>query len=522
MKVIFTFILFFAANILFAQLKESSLVELNWQENYRGSKKTAYIEFAGRIGDNIFTLKSKKNKLAIFKNDMSFKNESYCYLDKKINNLKIDLETVFPFKNELLLINKIINYDNNSINLYQQKINPVSLNKTEHNILLSINYLKKKDIGTFHYRISIDSSKLLVYYAYPTLKYEPEKFALFVFDQNLNIVWNKELNKIEERLYTIDDIDIDNDANVFIVAREHNKKDGLFKQDKSLKNADLIIAYTHNGKKLNEYKLSLKNEYITDIKFKIKNEFLFIGGFYSYNGLESVKGSLSSKIDFEAEQILWTQTNDFKEDLITKDWSDEKIERAKKRLIKKEEHLEIEDLVLKEIFVTSSDEIILFAEEYYVVEKVSTIYDANAGPQNRTSYTYHYDDIYVIKHNENGIIEMAESLNKEQTSSDDKGYYLSYSVYQRNDDFFLIYNESVKDFAQEDISLWQKLEGKTKRSQMTVITSVNFEDKIFNKELLFIQKEKLRCRPKACRQIDNKSFLIYNRTGRFEELGVIE
>ena len=522
MKVIFTILILTIVNSLFAQLKETELVTQNWQENYKSSKKTSYIEFTGKIGNNLYTLKSKKNKLAIFKNNLKFKNESHCFLNKKIGNLKIDIESVFPFNKKLLLINKVINHEKNSINLYRQNIDPNTLNKSEQKILISINYTKKKEIGSFSYRISSDSSKLLVYYAYPTLKYEPEKFALFIFDQNLNIIWNKELNTIEERLFTIDEIDVDNDANVFLLAREHHKRDGLFKQDKPLKNADLIITYTHFGKKMNEYKLDLEDEFITDIKFKIKNEFLFIGGFYSYNGLESVKGSLSSKIDFEAEQILWTQTNDFKEDLITKDWSDEKIERAKKRLIKKEEHLEIEDLVLKEIFVTSSDEIILFAEEYYVVEKVSTIYDANAGPQNRTSYTYHYDDIYVIKHNENGIIEMAKSLNKEQTSSDDKGYYLSYSVYQRNDDFFLIYNESVKDFAQEDISLWQKLEGKTKRSQMTVITSVNFEDKIFNKELLFIQKEKLRCRPKACRQIDNKSFLIYNRTGRFEELGVIE
>ena len=69
--------------------------------------------------------------------------------------------------------------------------------------------------GTFDFQISQDSSKFLVYHNNPYDKYNNEKFSYKVYDNKLNLVWEKDVQlPYKDKYFSIEDYILDNAGNV--------------------------------------------------------------------------------------------------------------------------------------------------------------------------------------------------------------------------------------------------------------------------------------------------------------------
>lgn len=156
-----------------------------------------------------------------------------------------------------------------------------------------------------------DTSKILVYYQLPYEKKENEKFGFHVFDNDMNLLWTKNVVlPYEDKLFGVTDYKIDKKGNVHLLSilyKEKAKTKRAGKPNYSYK----ILSYTDEGKNVKEYDVTIKDKFFTDMQLAISDNYdLICAGFYSDLGTFSIKGSYFLRIDSESKQI---KTKSFKE-----------------------------------------------------------------------------------------------------------------------------------------------------------------------------------------------------------------
>ena len=97
----------------------------------------------------------------------------------------------------------------------------------------------KNNSGVFNFVSSNDESKILIYSLSPKIKNKPQTIKISVYDSTIEEIWSNELNlsDIDKRFY-VDEVEVHNDGNVFLLAK-HATKEGLTK----IKNGKLKLSY---------------------------------------------------------------------------------------------------------------------------------------------------------------------------------------------------------------------------------------------------------------------------------------
>jgi len=75
----------------------------------------------------------------------------------------------------------------------------------------------------------------------------------------------------------------------------------------------------------------------------------------------------------------------------------------------------------------------------------TTSTDANGGTRTTTVYYYYYNDIIVININPGGETEWTKKIAKRQPSSNDGGFFSSYSLSIVKDKMYFVFNDSPKN-----------------------------------------------------------------------------
>jgi hypothetical protein len=129
----------------------------------------------------------------------------------------------------------------------------------------------------------------------------------------------------------------------------------------------------------------------------------------------------------------------------------------------KDKDKELKNLSFRKILITSSNEIVFNAEEFYI----TTHYVSNGNGGGTTQTIYHYDDIVSAKIGPSGDIVWARNINKRQATSGDSSY-ISYTSTVKGDDtyFFINTGEKVKKLSNDRIQFGQT---STKRSNLNII-----------------------------------------------------
>ena len=264
-----------------------------------------------------------------------------------------------------------------------------------------------------------------------------ETHKLYLFDNALNKKIDHTFQRdIQDRKFLYENIDVSKDGNTLYLLGKTYTDEAKSKKDGGRYQFELT-RITNSDSKTQVF--DTDDHYAASLKTIIFQDRLSCVGFYSDRNDERFKGICYFELDPTSLTIKKSKFNPFTEQFIVDKYGKEDVKEKKK---------ELKNIRFKKLIITSKNEIILNAEEYYVT--TSTTYSPQGGT--RTYYLYHYDDIVSAKINSDGEIAWARNINKRQTTGGDSSYISYTSTAKDNDAYFFINTgEKVKKLSNDRI-----------------------------------------------------------------------
>ena len=420
---------------------------IDWSESYSEPNnsflsKIIHSDQTGFYALRVQGLGNKQTKPNIFvehydKNKMRLKKSAE--LDLKFKNKRRDFEDVIVAGGNMYFLTSFNNQAKKKNYLFAQTVNKKTLRPSRK--LQKISEVSTRNLyqeGGFRHDLSKDTSKILLYSSLPKKKRQPERFSLQVFDNQLTPLWEKEVQlPFNDENFSVQEYKIDNEGNVYmlgIIYEGGKKRKSTYQY--------VVLAYRDNGSAVEEYKVNLNKKFITDLTFRVDNKGdLIFSGFYSDQGTYSVKGTYFFRLNPVTKEIYNKNLKAFDFKFLTEYLSDNKVEKAKKSA-KKGKSPELYRYALDDLILRSDGGAVLVAEQYYVERRNNNNYYnngfggiggiGNIGFRNRSAfnnnlyvdeYEYYYNDIIVVNIQPNGEIEWTARIPKQQTTSNDGGYF---------------------------------------------------------------------------------------------------
>jgi len=165
--------------------------------------------------------------------------------------------------------------------------------------------------GKFDYMPSPDSSKAVIFFSEaPDTRNRDwradassNKFTVKILDENFKKVWREKVTlPYDENLYEHRQIEVDNDGNVYILAKIYDRR--IREKVRGKANYKYKIIALREGQERKEYDLYLEDKYITDITFKLdrRTNNIVCSGFYSERNSTGFKGAFFLAIDKETKE----------------------------------------------------------------------------------------------------------------------------------------------------------------------------------------------------------------------------
>jgi hypothetical protein len=506
----------FLGILAFGQVK-SKKVSILWGKEERESRKSTLNDVVGYDQTGIYAIKTKSGlygfgstlTLVHYNNKMS--QAKAVKLDLKEQNKSLNFEYILQLHNELYLFSSFRNQKQKKNYLFVQTINKNTLQPAgKPKKIAEIDYSGKLkyNSGEFHYEISRDSSKVLIYYKTPFDKGENEKFGFNVFDSEFTMLWHKEVTlPYKEELFDVEDYEVSNNGNVYLLGLIY--KDKRKKKRKGEPNYKYqILNYSNNGESLTEYPVEIKGKFLTDMQIAVNpDQDIICGGFYSNVGSFSIKGSYFLKINGKTKEITHKAFREFGIDFITQNMTSRQ-EAKSRRKAKKGKDVELYEYDLDDIILREDGGAVLVGEQYYISMVVST-YTTNGVTTRTTSYIYNYNDIIVVNLTPEGNIDWTEKIPKRQSTSNDHGFFSSYALSVVKDKLYFIFNDNPKN-------LFYKGEGKLydfigRKNSLIVMVELDSQGNQTREALFTAREADILTRPKVCEQILPSEMVIYGQ-----------
>jgi hypothetical protein len=271
---------------------------------------------------------------------------------------------------------------------------------------------------------------------------------LYLFDKSLNKKIDHTFKRdIKDKNFILENIDVSKDGNtVYLLAKVYTKE--IKKKKEGAKYQYELTRISNNSEKTQVFDT---NEYFAaSLKTIVFQDRITCIGFYSEKNNNRYKGISYYELDPISLDIKKSKFNPFTEQFIIDKYG-------------KDKDKELKNLSFRKILITSANEIVFNAEEYYMTTQ--TTFSQNGG--SHTTYIYHFDDIVSAKINTSGDIVWARNINKRQATSGDDSYISYTSTLKGNDTYFFINTgEKVKKLKNDRIQFGQT---STKKSNLNVI-----------------------------------------------------
>lgn len=363
--------------------------------------------------------------------------------------------------------------------------------------------------GEFNLLISEDSTKVLLYNQLANKKREPEQFALRVLDDQLSLLWSRDIIlPYNDQQFAVEDYRIDESGNVYLLGVLFN--DGVRERRRGLPNYEyVILAYTEGGKADQEYRIDVKAKFITDLTFRIANDgSLTCAGFYSEKGTYSIKGTCFFQLDPVSKKVANLNFQEFDFQFRT-EFLDNRAQRRAARAESTgnpEREAELSRFSLDELILRSDGGAVLVAEQYYVFERTYRYWDGSL----RFDYFYHYNDIIVANIRPDGSIEWASRIPKRQETVNDGGYFSSYAMSIVRDRLYFIFNDNSRNFDGSS----GRLHNFNGRNSIITLAELNKDGQLDMYPLFHNRDAGTITRPKICKQVGSRRMLVYGERGR--------
>jgi hypothetical protein len=494
-------------------------VEIEWGPVQEVSKKNFLIKVIGADETGIYTLSQSKRQYYINKlNPDKLSLTKSVLLETETNGKTRIVEDIYFLQNNIYAHTSFSNAKTKVNYLFAQSIDKTTL-KTNPQLkkLAEINFagFHNRNNGEFNFVVSNDSTKRLVFYNLPYEKGEKEKFGFHVFNQEYELIWEKKVTlPYKEELFEIKDYQLDNSGNLHLLGKVYRGK--TKDKSKGVPNYSyIILTYNAESEEVREYPILPKGKYLTEMKIATdKKQDIICAGFYSNSSAERMKGSYFIKIDHATGDILTQEYKEFSDEFLKQNMTEKEEQKAQKKLDKGKD-LELYQYDLNDIVFKEDGGYLLIGEQFYI--HVSTTYTANGASS--TTYYYHNNDIIVISMDENGIAEWSTMIAKRQVTTNDNGYYNSYTYTYSKGNLFFIFNDNRDNinYKQGDyIASYNK-----DKNSIVTLAVVDETGKYSRKPLFSAKDAEVRIVPTLSKQTSSNTMIIYGNKKKEERFAKI-
>lgn len=507
---------------------------IEWGEELREPSNTFISKVIATGSYGFYTLRLKNNANALNK---------FVYLEQYDNNLKLrrsqkiklayngkerKFENVVMLNGELYLLTSFHNQAKKKNYLFYQKLSRSFVPSRKIVKIGEIDARNKLHEGSFDLIHSRDSSKVMIYNQLPYKKNQPERFAFRVFDDQFQELWHKDITlPYDDNKFSVEEYRIDNQGNVYLLGVIYQDRARVRRRGKPTYQYT-ILAYTRNGEDFQEYKIDLKDKFITDLTFRIANNGdLVCSGFYSERGTFSIKGTYFFRLNNETKQVYSKNLKAFDFDFLTENMSDNKREKAKKaeREGNKNRAPELYQFSLDNLVLRSDGGALLVAEQYFVFQRnfdnFNPAWGFNSWRFNnwgyndfRNDFFFNYNDIIVVNIRPNGEIEWATRIPKRQETMNDGGYFSSYAMSIVRDRIYFIFNDNSRNFEFDPNEKRRRLYNFNGRNSIIALTELRKDGTTTTYPLFNNRDAEIITRPKICKQVGSKKMMVYGELGR--------
>jgi hypothetical protein len=480
--------------------------------------KMVINRIVGEIDGKVYAVFYAKKKFYLRSYNKDLSIDKFTEIIMEHNNKKLEMHGVVKIMNRIYSLGEFNNKKMHKKYLLFQEHSPKTLKVIrEWKVLGEIPYEKKRRSGDFSFSYSQNKRRVLVYHFLPNKKGAKQKIAFSVLDSNMNKVWsNKVTLPYADNLFAIKDFEVDDEGNVYLIGKKWRGKQKDVINGK-INFSYLILGYKEQDKEAKEYKLALKDKFITQVRLAMDNKLnLVCAGFYTNTkNIYSLGGSFILKINHKTSDVMVSDYKDFSIDFITSLKSKRKKEKAKKKK-KKGKTVEMPEYDLDALVLRDDGGVLLVGERNYVISHTYT--DANGNMY--TTYTYYSRNIIAVNFNPDGSVKWMRRIPKSQSSH--SPYFLSYVSATYDDNLYFIYNDYVDNKNINNEIDFKHFAINRKKSNL-VAYRINSEGETNYLSLFHAGKGNTLVVPNHSRQLrDSKDIIIFSTYGKKQKLYRIE
>lgn len=432
MKAIFTSILLIISVLSFSQVDE-----VMYGNEYSNSKKNAFNGFIGEstialFGVDYSYISKKKHDLIIrkfYKNDLSLVDSKNVYTNPLEDFYNKPLEMFFV-KNKFYLFSEFTNSkeDQTRIGLFIYNENG---DEMSFEIIDTVDNLERTDIEV---RKSSDNTGFVLLQNHPHKVASRQVIDLKSIDLDGKVIWQKELlstnsiHKIKvEKL-----IHLQNETYILCNYGYKNYSETNTGSQNILSNKYTLWVYNRELDFMKEIVLRLKGKWINgvDLALNKQNE-IVVAGYVNSSRDFGINATFSMLLNgkYEPKKVNYTRftKSDYSKFVSVKD-----MDRIKF----------LEDFFLRDVVMQDDGSFFVLGELYY--KYVDRSYDPRTNITTTTDH-YNYNSILVSYFDRTGKLVWHEHVPKFQNSTNDYGYYSSFSWMNLGDKIALIYNDNEKN-----------------------------------------------------------------------------
>lgn len=434
-------------------------------------------------------------------------------VDLRYKGKKRDFEDLVWIGGELYLLTSFNNEAKKKNYLFAQQLDRRLMPRKDLELIGEIDTRDKFRDGKFDLVISRDSSKIMIYNQLPYKKSEPERFALRVFDNQFQELWQQDVTlPYGDANFAIEEYQVDKDGNVYLLGVIYEDRSRVRRNGKPTYKYT-VLAYTEKGERAQEYLIDLEDQFITDLTFRVANSGnLVCAGFYSNRGTYSIKGTCFFHLDVNTKEIVHLNLMPFDFEFRTEYMSEGRKDRAERAEVqgKVNQTPELYRFSLDNLILRSDGGAVLVAEQYFVYQQSYRYWDGTI----RYDNYYNYNDIIVVNIKPDGTIEWTTRIPKRQETLNDGGYYSSYAMATVRDRFYFVYNDNSRNYRATENDNRRYLYNFNGRFSIVVVSEIT-KDGALNTFPLFTNRDAdVITRPKFCRQNGSRKMMVYGEQGR--------
>ncbi|MDA3614890.1 hypothetical protein [Polluticaenibacter yanchengensis] len=411
-------------------------------------------------------------------------------------------------KDATLLFAKQIDTKNN--NLFPKSFELINESKAKRYKPKEFTYRGPKEAPLFDiYTNESESDLSVTYIIKPEGKKDNQKIYVANFDDNLNNLWNKEL----EIPYPANEIEVlktktDAKGNLFVLI-DHIKE----KKDNPDKH-ELIIFGNNSKSKSVKLNFQKKNSAFTNIntrmEFGEKNGTIVLCGLY-YTNLEKLPAGFFTLNLSNIDNITINNSGSvfpFDSKIILERENSKSEDRGGSRLFQLTQ--------IQQVDISNDGKIKIFAEENTILTFRRNQSEFSTNPDNQYQES-HFGNIYIMEV-ENNKQNWFVKVNKKQKFVNIGGILASFSTISKPEGLYVLYNDHDKnlDETREEVATLQGL------GCILVYTFIDNNGKRYKKEQIFVEKAPFYI-VNDLKKISNTEYIItkLNISGSFNTLSKI-